>query len=204
LKDNTYGDLSDRGVKRCEGASRNVQRLIDLIGNLLDIERMEAGRMNLNHSHFPVEAVLTQAVDSVRDMADKNNLNLSVRSTDIEIYGDLNLLTRVVTNFLSNAVKYSPEGSTITIKAEPVDNSVHVSVADEGVGIPLKSLPFVFERFKQVQSEEKQKAGSGLGLAICKSIVEAHDGEVGVTSEEGKGSTFWFSLPLAKPAAVTA
>lgn len=202
LKENTYGELSDRGAKRCDGASRNVRRLIDLIGNLLDIERMEAGGMNLSRTDFPVEAILNQAVDSIRDIADKANLQIEVISADLEVSGDLKLLTRVVTNFLSNAVKYSPEGSQITLKAENINGRIQVSVTDEGVGIPADALPFVFERFKQVQSDGKQKSGSGLGLAICKSIVEAHDGAVGVTSEEGKGSTFWFNLPAPKTASI--
>ncbi len=106
---------------------------------------------------------------------------------------------QVTTNILTNAVKFSPNKSTVTVSLTRLDDTCKVTIKDEGVGIDSDELKFVFDRFRQVGSTDGRKQGFGLGLSICKSIGEAHEGEIGVESEEGKGSTFWFILS-AEPA----
>jgi signal transduction histidine kinase len=115
-------------------------------------------------------------------------------------YADADRIVQVLVNLLSNAVKFSPSGSSVIVGASQVDDQVEVRVTDTGRGIPARLLPNIFQRFEQVSaSDATEKGGSGLGLAICKDIAELHGGTIGVESEEGKGSTFWFRLPPYGP-----
>jgi signal transduction histidine kinase len=105
-------------------------------------------------------------------------------------------LTQVIVNLLANAIKFSPNNSTITVAYKEISHFVEVRIKDEGRGIPPEHMSAIFERFSQVQaSDHSEKGGKGLGLAICKSIIEAHGGSIGVDSEAGKGATFWFTIP---------
>ena len=116
------------------------------------------------------------------------------------VKADPNLMARAVHHLLNNAIKFSPNGGTITMRIRLEDETLHAEIKDDGIGIPSEALPFVFERFYQVDgSTTRQFGGAGLGLAVVKQIIEAHDGQVGVYSAEGEGSTFYFRLPLASP-----
>jgi two-component system CheB/CheR fusion protein len=114
---------------------------------------------------------------------------------DIPVHAHKERIEQVITNFLSNALKYSSESSEITIAASVEEDSVKVAVADGGIGIPASKLPYVFDRFFRVEESSEKFSGLGLGLYISAEIISLHDGRIGVTSEPGKGSTFWFTLP---------
>ena len=197
LADGTYGGLAETGQSRVRTAEQNANRLISLINDLLDIERMEAGRLTLKLEDIPMAAVVEESIDSVRELADRRGIEWEVTGCDQEVRADYQRLVQLMVNLLSNAIKFSPERGKITVSAERQDLCLEVRVTDNGPGIPAEHSKTVFERFKQIESPDgSSKQGSGLGLAIARAIVDCHDGSIGVNSEEGAGSTFWFRIPL--------
>ena len=196
LAGGALGDLSDEAREVVEIAERNCTRLIGLVNDILDLERLEAGRLELRIEEAPLAAILQRSVESVMGMADTHGVKLEARPTKARVRGDADRLVQVVINLVSNAVKFSPRDSAVTVSARTEGPWVEVRVADRGRGIPAALRDAIFERFKQVEaSDARQKGGTGLGLAICKAIVEQHGGQIGVESEEGQGSTFWFRVP---------
>jgi signal transduction histidine kinase len=162
----------------------------------LDVARIEAGKIALELSECDLDSIVSRSVSSVSPLASGKNIEILIPTLATTFTGDEERLIQVLVNLLSNAVKYSEPGSTIAIEAELLSDSLKLSVADTGCGIPEESRNRIFDRFEQVSTaDRKEKGGAGLGLAICKMIVEAHKGKIGVESEVGKGSTFWFSLP---------
>jgi len=128
--------------------------------------------------------------------AQKHQVELQVEPCQIELLVDANRLVQVLVNLLSNAIKFSPPGSVVTIATRQSPGCVEIGVIDHGRGIPQSHLESIFEAYRQVEIADGQaKGGTGLGLAICKAIVEAHQGQIGVNSELGKGSVFWLKLP---------
>jgi signal transduction histidine kinase len=202
LSDGAYGSLTEQGQQRTELAERNITRLIALINELLDMEKMESGKLELVQETIPLSPVVSRSLDSVRGLAEEHHVTLLVGKVDCNIYADSKRIEQVLVNLLSNALKFSPENSTITVSATSDEQWAEVSVRDEGRGIAAKYHDAVFQRFRQVLPSDSDKGGSGLGLAICKAIIEQHEGKIGILSQEGKGSTFWFRLP-AKPIAKT-
>ena len=197
LEAGILGELPDKSKHRIRGAEADVERLIKLINELLDIEKMESGRLDMLFANTQIGDVLARSVNSVRAMAEKRNV-LVVAPEDINatIVADGDRLVQVLVNLLSNAVKFSPDGGRITVTCLPVKDGVEFRVADQGRGIPAEFIDSVFDRYKQVEiNDARQKGGTGLGLAICKAIIEQHGGKIGVTSQEGRGSTFWFRVP---------
>jgi len=194
-----YGELSEKAQERLTIAEKNVTRLINLINELLDIERIEAGMLNLNRGNASLLSLIEEAVVSIRDFAEQKKISIVVPNTDQEIFVDSVRIVQVLVNILSNSIKFSPSEGQITIKFESKQNSVSISIVDQGPGIAPEDLDRVFDRFQQAQSSTKTKfVGSGLGLAICKAIIEAHQGRIGVSSVLNQGSTFWFELPVDK------
>jgi two-component system, OmpR family, sensor histidine kinase VicK len=168
-----------------------------MINTLLDVERMESGNMEMNKEVAEISTIVSQAVNSVGYLAEKSGIKIVSEFEPIEAFADAGSLVQVMVNLLANAIKFSPSGSTITISALETPHFIEVRVSDQGRGIPKDALPSVFDRFKQVEASDRtEKGGSGLGLAICKSIIEAHGGIIGVESAEGKGTTFWWRLPV--------
>lgn len=197
----SYGKLSEKGQTRIESAERNVLRLINLINELLDIEKMEAGMLELKKAPCKLASVVDNAIDSVRPLAESNQIRLLTSSSDVTVDCDANRLTQVLVNLLSNAVKYSPPEGEVNVFIENSVDWIEVQVKDQGNGIPAEHLGQIFDRFQQVESDENfKKGGSGLGLAIAKAIIEAHDGQIGVDSRVGQGTRMWFRLPLRKGA----
>jgi signal transduction histidine kinase len=198
-----YGEgLTDRGKERGALAERNIERLIKLINELLDIEKMESGKMAMNFGPVALADVVQRSVDAVRVMGEQAKIAVAVDlpSLNYELNADGDRLVQVIVNLVSNSIKFSPPGSTIRVFGVSGGDSVELRIADEGRGIPASQLDSVFDRFKQVKADEdRKKGGSGLGLAICKAIIESHEGTIGVESEEGKGSTFWFRIPFTPP-----
>jgi len=191
-----YGEVSEKATKESVRARDNVERLILLLNDLFDLEKLESGRIDIEPRWCSLQPILDKSVSAVTVFAQKHKVEIEVERADIPIYADSNRIVQVLINFLSNAVKYSPPEGRVKIDVIEVGNSIEMRVIDHGRGIPQSHLHAVFERFQQVEAADaKKKGGTGLGLAICKAIIEEHGGTIGVTSEEGKGSTFWFKLP---------
>lgn len=194
-----YGELSDDGKESVEGAQDCCDRLITLVNDLLDLERMESGRMDLSLDAVLLSEIIKASLNMVANAVKQKKIDIKLGTTlDPIVTADKERIIQVLINLISNAIKFSPENSTIQITTEIDDSFAIIKVKDEGRGVPESMRVSIFERFKQVKkSDSKDRKGSGLGLAISKAIVELHGGQIGVNSEEGKGSTFYFSLPLA-------
>ncbi len=196
FENGTFGTLNERGNQTVKKASDNLARLINLIDSLLDIEKMEAGKMQMSKEVLDVAQLAARSVDAVAYLAETNGIAIKCQSSHLEGYGDASKLIQVAVNLLSNAIKFSPRGSTIEISYLDTDDYFEMRVKDEGRGIPESHLSKVFSKFEQVESaDHSKKGGKGLGLAICKSIIEGHGGTIGVESLVGQGSTFWFRVP---------
>lgn len=198
-------------------AERNVLRLIDLVNDILDIDRLERGMFELQLADAPVADIVRRSVEAVAEFAKEERIGIEVEDSAEVVRGDRLRLVQVLVNLLSNAIKFSPPDSRVLVSAravvgETADGSgrgsgrgsgdsaeIEIRVQDQGPGIPPEHLTRIFDRFHQVQSPStRAQGGSGLGLSISKSIVQLHGGSIGVASEEGKGSTFWFRLPRAQ------
>ncbi len=191
------GEIPDKAKLQVDGAERNTKRLINLINDLLDIEKMEAGKMEMKFSDCVLQEVFDEAAESVSEFSKNSKVNIEVQETPITFAGDQERLVRVLINLLGNAVKFSPADSTVKLAAEVQGETLEIRVTDQGRGIPAEFKDKIFVRFQQVNPEDKQeKQGTGLGLAICKAIVEGHNGKIGVDSEIGKGSSFWLRIPI--------
>jgi PAS domain S-box-containing protein len=191
----------DRGIESKLGiAVRNLERLITLINDLLDLEKLESGKMPFEMNGATPETIVTQAVHAVEGFAQQKHIGLVIdnRVTDV-IECDTGRLVQVLVNLISNAVKFSPEGSDVHICTHIVDGCVEFRVKDKGRGIPPQYCKLIFERFTQVEARDaRRETGTGIGLSVCKLILEAHGGSIGVESEPGVGSEFWFRIPGLK------
>lgn len=199
LVEGVYDSNSETGKNRLHLAQQNIDRLINLINDLLDIEKLEAGMLAMTFDDVMVSEVVNASIADVSGIAEQHKITITPRFNDMTMFADRDRLVQVVVNLLSNAIKFSPDRAQIDVVAEKQGDVVEISVVDHGRGIPKEAIDSVFDRFKQVQqSDGKHGAGTGLGLAICRAIVESHHGTIGVESEEGKGSRFWFRIPLAR------
>ncbi len=179
-------------------AASNTDRLVRLINDILDIERIELGKVQMTPEICDASELMTESVEIVEEMAEQAGVTISVSPLSAPIWADPDRIIQVFTNLLSNAIKFSPPGSTISLSAEILAaKQIRFQVKDQGRGIPTEKLESVFERFGQVDaSDSRQKGGTGLGLAICRSILQHHNGQIWVESTLGEGSTFFFTLPL--------
>jgi PAS domain S-box-containing protein len=199
IKDGRFGVLNEKGQRFLRAAEANASRMLLLINDLLDIEKLEAGMVQLERKLTPLSPLLEQAIDSVLPLANQKQINLTNNQTskDLVVSADPNRMMQVLVNLLSNAIKFSPQGGNVSVSAFRQQNSVEISVTDQGRGIPKELLKDVFNRFQQVQrGDATEKGGSGLGLAICRSLIELHGGDISVNSEEGIGSVFRVRLPM--------
>jgi PAS domain S-box-containing protein len=198
LKAEAYGELNDDGHASLDIADEEVARLIRLVSELLDIEAMESGQLDLFKETLPATALVTAAIQSVSQPALAKRLNIVQSPGESpSVQADKDRIVQVLINFLSNAIKFSSPGESIWIKVERVGAQIQFAVTDHGRGVPKEMQEAVFDRFKQVETADaKELGGTGLGLAICKAIVERHGGSIGVESNPDEGSTFWFRLPL--------
>lgn len=196
LASGRLGTLPEKGQRLVDIASANTDRLVRLINDILDIERIEAGKVTLTKIRCDAGELLVQAADTVRSLAEKGEIGIRIEAGSIALMADPDRLIQALTNLLGNAVKFSPRGSEITLTASPRGDNVALSVSDRGRGIPPEKLASIFERFQQVDaSDARDKGGSGLGLAISRSIVRQHGGEISVESVFGGGSTFTIVVP---------
>ena len=189
--------LTPAARRMVEIAESNSRRLVRLIDDILDIERMESGRAPLAAEHADLGDLARQAVETMAAMADEHGVTVHADAPPTPAWVDPDRMLQVLTNLLSNAIKFSPAGGSVRLAVDADDARVTVRVADQGRGVPADRQRSIFERFEQVdQSDARDRGGTGLGLAICKSIVQQHGGAIGVESESGRGSTFWFTLPV--------
>lgn len=198
LSSGAVGALSSEVIDVVGIAERNAVRLIALINDLLDLDRLETGRIELQIGLVSIELVLHRALDSVATFAQHQGITIEVPAVCGTMRADADRIVQVLVNLLSNAAKFSTPASIVTISVEHNADWVEFNVTDHGRGVPAAHRSAIFDRFRQIEtSDSREKGGTGLGLAICKSIIEQHGGTIGVESEEGRGSTFWFRVPAA-------
>lgn len=206
LASGAMGELAPKGQRMLEIACSNTDRLVRLINDILDIERMESGRATLQREICDAADLVTRTVEAIRPAAEEDQVTLSATAAPVPVFADPDRILQALINLVHNAVKFSPAGSTVRVSAERRDGEVLFSVTDQGRGIPGDKLELVFGRFQQVDaSDSRQKGGTGLGLAICRSIVSQHGGRIWAESAPGEGSTFSFTLPALpgpEPAAI--
>jgi len=193
------GALEDKEVSRdfVERALANTRRLNTLLGDLIEISRIESGEMKMSFRYFDLTEFLRTTIAELVPTARQKNIELTIEGEKEEVqgFGDKERLKQVMVNLIDNAIKYTPAGGRIAVTCREEGNGVRITVRDTGVGIPAEHLPRIFERFYRVDRERSREAGgTGLGLAIVKHIVEAHGSNVEIESEVGRGSTFSFSL----------
>lgn len=200
LKEDGEGLLMPESMRGIQQAENSVGRLIALVNNLLDLDRMEAGRMTISPRDVNVRQVVNDAVSAISGMAMQKNINFQCQMDDnLAAFFDYDRVAQVIVNLLANAIKFSPAQATITIAASRNKDFVAIRVVDQGRGVPAEMREAIFDRFKQVKaSDATVEKGSGLGLAICKAIVERHHGRIGVEPNPGNGSIFWFTMPSSR------
>jgi two-component system, NtrC family, sensor kinase len=198
LTDRMFGDLNEKQEEYLKDIYASGTHLLSLINDILDLSKIEAGRMELELSDFDLPTALDNALMLVRERAQRRSLTLhkDVDAGVGQIKGDERKIRQVVLNLLSNAIKFTPEGGRIEVAAVPKDGLVEVSVSDTGVGIAPEDQEKVFEEFRQVGTADKKAEGTGLGLTLCRKFIELHGGRIWVKSQVGVGSTFTFMLPL--------
>jgi signal transduction histidine kinase len=189
------GPLTDKQAELLHAAREDCDRLQVMVDDFLDLSRIESGRVELFPLPTKVSSLIMGAVDEYKADADAKGVILSaeVSLQELSVLADHDRIGHVFSNLIGNAVRHTPTGGSITLGAQAVDSSVRFTVADTGTGIPKEYQERIFEKFYQVP--ESGPRGTGLGLYIAKEIVRAHGGDIGVESEPGKGSTFWFTLP---------
>ncbi len=197
LASGKMGTLQESGQRMLEIAARNTDRLVRLINDLLDLEKMASGKETLERRAVPAADMVSQAAEVMRTMAAQAGVTLTSSAGEAMVWADPDRVLQVLTNLLSNAIKFSPAGGAVRLEAERAGDEVLFRVRDEGRGIPADKLESVFERFHQVDSSDaREKGGTGLGLPIARKIAEQHGGRLWAESEWGKGSTFTLALPL--------
>lgn len=193
-------DVPARVRERVATIDVETGHLVQMVNELLDLSRIEQAGSHLSMEDVALGELVTRALDRLRTFAERQGVTLhSDLPADLPLVrGDEERLGQVLVNLLHNAVKFSPEGRAVTVSAVPEPDAMVVSVTDQGVGIPVEDQARIFERFYKVdRARRRGMGGTGLGLAIARHIVEAHGGHLWVVSEEGRGSTFSFRLPLA-------
>ena len=198
LSERMFGELNEKQEEYLKDINASGTHLLSLINDILDLSKIEAGRMELELSDFDLPTALDSALTLVRERAARRGITLeqSVDERLGQMRADERKVRQVVLNLLSNAIKFTPEGGRIDVRAVPVDESVEVSVSDTGVGIAPEDQEKVFEEFRQVGTAEKKAEGTGLGLTLCRKFIELQGGRVWVKSQVGVGSTFTFTIPV--------
>lgn len=204
LSSGLIGNVDEKALNLLRIALTNTDRLIRLINDILDIERMESGRATLQIRRCSLRDLCHQAIETMTPMADVHSVHLELVSSlghdnipePLFFDGDSDRIVQVLTNLLSNAIKFSPDDSTVCIHTEATSDSILLKVSDEGRGIPSDKLDSIFDRFQQVEpADAHHKGGTGLGLSICRSIVQQHSGSIWAQRNTGPGTTFYVMFP---------
>ncbi len=205
LHDKVLDPNSEEGETTLGIATDGIDRLVRLVNDILDLERLRSGKLRLEKRFCETQKIIKDAIAQAQDMTQQTGTQIQVSSQSIDLYADEDRLIQVLINLLSNAIKFSPNHSQIILavdRTQPREGEssntdwVKFTVSDRGRGIPPQNLESIFEPFQQVDaSDAREKGGTGLGLAICRDIVEQHGGKIWVNSELGKGSIFSFTIP---------
>ena len=198
-----FGPLGHARYKEYSGdILSSGQHLLSLINDILDMSKIEAGKMQMRFEPVSIDEVVDDTLRLVRQRSDKAGLKLRTHLPTLpEVEADFRALKQVLLNLLTNAVKFTPQGGTVTVSAAVTDDNIHLSVTDTGIDIPEKALSRLAKPFEQVENQfSKSKEGTGLGLALTKSLIEMHNGRMEIDSEVGKGTTVHVILPITQPA----
>jgi signal transduction histidine kinase len=198
LLEGMFGETNDKQTEYLRDILASGQHLLSLINDILDLSKIEAGRMELDVAPFDLPTAIDDTLLLMRERAARREITLG-RHVDArvgEMHGDERKVKQVLLNLLSNAVKFTPEGGRIDVGAALAEGTVEISVTDTGIGIAAEDHSAVFEEFRQVGGADKKAEGTGLGLALCRRFVELHGGRIWVKSQLGAGSTFTFTLPV--------
>src|SRR5262249_2393469 len=200
LTERMFGELKVKQAECLKDIHASGQHLLSLINDILDLSKIEAGRMELEVTDFDLPMAIDNALTLIRERAARRSIALHTTVDERlgQIQGDERKIRQVLLNLLSNAIKFTPEGGRIEVGAKPVDGFVEVSVTDTGVGIAPEDQEAIFEEFKQVGSSDKKVEGTGLGLALSRKFIELHGGKIWVKSQIGHGSTFTFTVPVRR------
>lgn len=199
------GELPPKATNVLTVAQRNCAKLISLIDEVLDLQKIESGQMAFTFEPVELGALVKETLDANVPFAEKYNVELQYipGATPETVRADHQKISQVLTNLLSNAVKFSPKGSLVRVKITGTTDSVRIVVIDEGIGVPEQDRERIFDRFTQAISSDKKADGTGLGLNISKRIIEAHDGAIGFTNNTGPGCTFYVDLKREGPKPAT-
>ena len=204
------GELSDDGQQMLEVADENTDRLVRLVNNVLDLQRIDSGEVTMDTYACDTAKLLDQAAEAMQTLAQQHKIDLQTQAVSLSVWVDPDYIIRVLTNLIGNAIKFSSSGHSVRLTVEPYlphaapsskSNSKQAlfCVQDYGQGIPSHKLAVIFERFKQLDSSDsREKGGTGLGLTICRKIVEQHGGSIWAESHPGQGSRFYFTVPLSR------
>ncbi len=196
LVQNRYGPLNDRQSSYVSNIHTAGQHLLRLINDILDLSKIEAGRLELSPEDVPLGSLAGDVLASLKSLADQKNISLAcVCPAAVMVRADPVRVQQIITNLVGNAIKFTPEGGGVTVTLREEGGFARTEVADTGPGIPPAEQKLIFESFYRAR-QSRRREGAGLGLAIAKRLVEGHHGEFGLQSEVGKGSTFFFTLPL--------
>jgi CheY-like chemotaxis protein len=203
LSSGMLGSIAEKGHRMLAIAVSNTDRLVRLINDILDLERIESGKVELIRGRVDADSLMVQALEGVQSMGDQAGVRLVGMPGKGAVWGDSDRIIQTLTNLLGNAIKFSPRDTTVTLSGAARDGNFVFCVEDQGRGVPNQKLETIFDRFSQVDaSDSRDKGGSGLGLAICQSIVNAHGGRIWAEKNEPAGSRFYFTIPLVNPAVV--
>lgn len=188
--------LNTKELTLLKNGRKSGVTLLNMINSLLDVSRLEQGQMPLNLTESNIDILIQNAVNSLGSLTEDISLRHLKQNLPATVKCDEAIVTRIIANLVGNAAKFAPKESTVTISVECNEDEAKLCVRDTGKGIPAEYHQKIFEKFGQVEvRQDKKMFSTGLGLAFCKLAVEAHDGQIGVISEVGKGSTFWFTIP---------
>ncbi|TYS17548.1 response regulator [Rossellomorea vietnamensis] len=194
----------ERQKKYLNTIYQEANRLTALINDFLDVQRMESGKQTYDKKYEQLTPILKKVIEGIKINTDIHDIQFVSNSGEDTVLGDRDKLVQVFQNLIQNAVKYSPEGGNITVQLKTVSDDLHISIADEGLGVPEDAVPNLFTKFFRVDNSDRRKiGGTGLGLAIAKEIIKAHDGDISLKTELGKGSTFTVILPKVSGIAET-
>jgi signal transduction histidine kinase/ActR/RegA family two-component response regulator len=201
LEGGILGALDEATLEIVRIARTNSDRLIRLVNDMLDLQKIEAGKLELAWREATVRSLVDTSVDSVRGMAEEAGVTIRVGAiADLYVKVDVDRMVQVLTNLLSNAAKFSPRGGEVVVRAVAAESRIRLEVVDRGPGIAPELLPRLFQKFQQLDASDKRaKGGTGLGLAISRAIVEELGGTIGVSSSAGEGSTFWIEIARIEP-----
>ena len=198
LRDRIVGDLNERQEEYLERVGKNTDRLIRMIDDLLNISRIESGKMTLNFSHLIMSELIEEVSRGLRPLATQNKIEMSFMKSDGDdhVMADRDKIEQAVINLVNNAILYTPPGGKVMIYMEHDQGYIKTCIRDTGVGIPTEEQPLIFDRFYRLEKDSiLEPRGTGLGLYITRNVIEMHGGKIWVTSEVGKGSEFTFTLP---------